>query len=277
MDDNVINVGDIIRRIKEVKGFKSDRQVADYLGVSKATVSNWTSRNSIDFPLVINKLADVDLNWLLTGRGTPAHRANHVDSGLADGEVQLLHTPRASEALNDRSVPLYDVTAAANLRTLFTNKHQFVLGQIIIPNVPSCDGAVYVSGDSMYPLLKSGDIVGYKEIHSLDNIIYGDVPRRLRPRRRRIPHGEIRQPFRTGRQHQARQLQPVPLAAGHPPDEHHGDGHREILHPAQHDALSTGAKIILYQTLANAVENRIFATCGKKNSEDTSSTYPSIY
>ena len=39
MDDNVINVGDIIRRIKEVKGFKSDRQVADYLGVSKATVS----------------------------------------------------------------------------------------------------------------------------------------------------------------------------------------------------------------------------------------------
>ena len=163
MDDNVINVGDIIRRIKEVKGFKSDRQVADYLGVSKATVSNWTSRNSIDFPLVINKLADVDLNWLLTGRGTPAHRANHVDSGLADGEVQLLHTPRASEALNDRSVPLYDVTAAANLRTLFTNKHQFVLGQIIIPNV------------SMYPLLKSGDIVGYKEIHSLDNIIYGEM------------------------------------------------------------------------------------------------------
>ena len=175
MDDNVINVGDIIRRIKEVKGFKSDRQVADSLGVSKATVSNWTSRNSIDFPLVINKLADVDLNWLLTGRGTPAHRANHVDSGLADGEVQLLHTPRASEALNDRSVPLYDVTAAANLRTLFTNKHQFVLGQIIIPNVPSCDGAVYVSGDSMYPLLKSGDIVGYKEIHSLDNIIYGEM------------------------------------------------------------------------------------------------------
>ncbi len=175
MEDNVINVGDIIRRIKEVRGFKSDRQVADYLGVSKATVSNWTSRNSIDFPLVINKLADVDLNWLLTGRGTPAHRANHVDSDLADGEVQLIHTPRATEALDDRSVPLYDVMAAANLRTLFTNKHQFLMGQIVIPNVPACDGAVYVSGDSMYPLLKSGDIVGYKEIRSLDSIIYGEM------------------------------------------------------------------------------------------------------
>ena len=87
----------------------------------------------------------------------------------------MLRTPRVPEALNDRSVTLYDVTAAANLKTLFTNKHQFALGEIVIPNIPSCDGAVYVSGDSMYPLLKSGDIVGYKEIHSFSNIIFGEM------------------------------------------------------------------------------------------------------
>ena len=173
--DNVINVAAIVGRIKEVKGFKSDRQVADFLGVSKGTVSNWMTRNSIDFPLVINKLPEVDLNWLLTGRGTPIHRPNHVSSELAEGEMQIIHTPRAIGALKDRSVPLYDVTAAANLRTIFDNKHQFVLGRIVIPNIPTCDGAVYVSGDSMYPLLKSGDIVGYKEIHSLESIIYGEM------------------------------------------------------------------------------------------------------
>ena len=27
----------------------------------------------------------------------------------------------------------------------------------------------------MYPLLKSGDIVGYKEIHSFSNIIFGEM------------------------------------------------------------------------------------------------------
>lgn len=175
MLNNVINVEDIIRRIREVKEFRSDREVADFLGVSKATVSNWMARNSIDFPLVINKLDGVDLNWLLTGRGTPRHRDNHCDDALADGEVQMLHTPRVAEAMDDRSVTLYDVTAAANLRTLFTNKHQYALGRIVIPNIPSCDGAVYVSGDSMYPLLKSGDIVGYKEIHNFDNIIFGEM------------------------------------------------------------------------------------------------------
>lgn len=173
--DNVINVNEIIRRIKELKTFKTDRQVADFLGVSKATVSNWMARNSIDFPLLINKLDGVDLTWLLTGRGTPEHRDNPCYDPLAEGEVQMLRTPRVPEALNDRSVTLYDVTAAANLKTLFTNKHQFALGEIVIPNIPSCDGAVYVSGDSMYPLLKSGDIVGYKEIHSFSNIIFGEM------------------------------------------------------------------------------------------------------
>lgn len=173
--NNVINVEDIIRRIREVKAFKSDREVADFLGVSKATVSNWMARNSIDFPLVINKLDGVDLNWLLTGRGTPVHRENHCDDALASGEVQMLHIPRAAEAMDDRSVTLYDVTAAANLRTLLTNKHQYALGQIVIPNIPSCDGAICVSGDSMYPVLKSGDILGFKEIHNFENIIFGEM------------------------------------------------------------------------------------------------------
>ena len=44
-------------------------------------------------------------------------------------------------------------------------RQQYALGRIVIPNIPVCDGAVYVSGDSMYPILKSGDIVGFKSIH----------------------------------------------------------------------------------------------------------------
>ena len=46
---------------------------------------------------------------------------------------------------------------------------------IVIPNMSSCDGAVYVSGDSMYPLLKSGDIIGFKEISDFQHLIYGEM------------------------------------------------------------------------------------------------------
>jgi phage repressor protein C with HTH and peptisase S24 domain len=46
---------------------------------------------------------------------------------------------------------------------------------IHIPNLPKCDGAIYVAGDSMYPLLKSGDIVLYKQLNDPSNIFWGDM------------------------------------------------------------------------------------------------------
>ena len=46
---------------------------------------------------------------------------------------------------------------------------------IHIPNLPKCDGAIYVVGDSMYPLLKSGDIVLYKQLSDIADIFWGDM------------------------------------------------------------------------------------------------------
>ena len=69
----------------------------------------------------------------------------------------------------------YTITAAANLKTLLANKDQHVVGRIQIPNIPACDGALYISGDSMYPILKSGDVVGFKEVNSFSSVIYGEM------------------------------------------------------------------------------------------------------
>ena len=91
------------------------------------------------------------------------------------GEVEMIHNPKAVEALDNRSISLYDITAAANLKTLLANKDQHVVGRIQIPNIPACDGALYISGDSMYPILKSGDIVGFKGINNFSNVIYGEM------------------------------------------------------------------------------------------------------
>ena len=173
--ENIVNVKEILERIKELKGFRTQVEVAKFLEVTKGTISNWLIRNSSDFPLLISKLPEVNLNWLLTGKGTPYHKSNYCDSKLMSGEVQILHNPKSAECLDDRSVTLYDVAAAANLKTLFANKNQYALGEIVIPNIPTCDGAIYVSGDSMYPILKSGDIVGFKGINNFSNVIYGEM------------------------------------------------------------------------------------------------------
>lgn len=120
-------------------------------------------------------MKDVDYNWLLLGKGTPVSHLQSCYSELATGNVEIIHNPKTPDAMKDRSVVLYDITAAANLRTLLANKHQFVMGRIQIPSIPVCDGALYISGDSMYPILKSGDIVGFKEMNSFSNVIYGEM------------------------------------------------------------------------------------------------------
>lgn len=109
---------------------------------------------------------DINSDYILTGRGTPLRT-----------EVTQIFQPKYTEKVEEEcKITLYDVEAAANLKTLFTNKDQNILGQISIPNIPKCDGAVYVKGDSMYPLLKSGDIVAYKEIPlDMEHIFFGEM------------------------------------------------------------------------------------------------------
>ncbi|MDR0510893.1 MAG: S24 family peptidase [Rikenellaceae bacterium] len=73
-----------------------------------------------------------------------------------------------------QEIPLYEFEAIAGLIPLFTGQYQPV-DYIVIPDVPRCDGAVYVRGDSMVPILKSGDIVVYRQVHDLHNIIWGEM------------------------------------------------------------------------------------------------------
>lgn len=161
------NVGDIVKRAKKVLKFKPDSDLAAYLGVSRSTLSNWVIRNRTDFPLILEKLKDYDYNWLLTGKGSPKR-----EEQLFNGEY--MRGPNG-ERIVERNVGLYDITAAPSLKTLLANKRQYLIGKIQMPGMPACDGALYISGDSMYPVLKSGDIVGFKEINNFSNVIYGEM------------------------------------------------------------------------------------------------------
>ena len=53
----------------------------------------------------------------------------------------------------------------------------------------------------MYPILKSGDIIGYKEISSFDNVIYGEIYLVSF-----MIDGEVRESFGKRRVSQAREL-----------------------------------------------------------------------
>lgn len=174
-NDLIFNAADIVKRAKLAMGFKADAELAVFLGISRSTLSNWCARNSIDFALLLGRLQEVDYNWLLTGKGSPIRHPNFCESELVSGEVEVIHNSKTVETMDDRSVTLYDISAAANLKTMLEDRPQYALGKIQIPSIPQCDGAIYVSGDSMYPILKSGDIVGFKSISDFSNVIYGEM------------------------------------------------------------------------------------------------------
>lgn len=139
---------------------------------TKQKLSNAKSgRNAIQIDVVEYLCSSndrINSDYILTGRGAPLRE---------NIEATKVYHPKYTEKTDpEGAITLYDVEAAANLKTLFENKDQNILGQISIPNIPKCDGAVYVKGDSMYPLLKSGDIVAYKEIPlEMNHIFFGEM------------------------------------------------------------------------------------------------------
>lgn len=155
-----------IQKYIDSKGISVYRLEAE-AGLSKGYWSK-TKSISADIAMKISRVySDISTDWLLRDEGEMI-RTKEV--------IQVLNKSKAVEKKFDQQeVSLYDITAAANLRTLFDNKRQNILGTISIPNMPKCDGAVYVNGDSMYPLLKSGDIVAYKEVNDFKNVIYGEM------------------------------------------------------------------------------------------------------
>ena len=78
---------------------------------------------------------------------------------------------------SEQIIPLYDIEASAGIVTLFKDSKQTQpIDFIQIPGIPKCDGALKITGDSMYPLLKSGDTIMYKQVHNInDGIFWGEM------------------------------------------------------------------------------------------------------
>lgn len=68
---DIINSEAVLRRLKNLYNIDTDLELAQFLGVSAPTVSNWKTRSSIDFSLVFSKCVGVNYHYILTGEGSP--------------------------------------------------------------------------------------------------------------------------------------------------------------------------------------------------------------
>lgn len=165
------------------------KEYLDHIGVntSSAEIAIGVSNGSLSKPFnkdttiktdtlekFLKKYTDISSDWLLRGNGSMI-----ISAGLdLANETRAVYKMKTDRSVKDQLVPLYDIEATAGMVELFRNKNgkNKPIDYISIPNLPKCDGAIYVTGDSMYPLLKSGDIIMYKELqNSIDNIFFGEM------------------------------------------------------------------------------------------------------
>ena len=161
-------VGQRLRAIRKELNMTQEH-LAQRLGIGKAALSmietgkaGLSTRNKN----ILVQDFNVNTEWIDSGKGK-----------MFNAEPNLTpYTLRTDKSLPLQSVPLYSIEGTAGLVPLFTDNSEIKpINFIHIPNLPKCDGAIYIVGDSMYPLLKSGDIVLYKQLNDVRDIFWGDM------------------------------------------------------------------------------------------------------
>ncbi|WP_062052628.1 S24 family peptidase [Aquimarina longa] len=169
------------------------REFSRKAGLSVGFIGSGENIGSDNLDKIRKIYPEIDLYWIITGelkisdlettsvqyneqKLIPSINTKAHDSLNRETELKKFKL-RTDRVIRDQSVPLYDIEATAGLVPLFEAATDInPIDHIIIPNLPKCDGAIHIKGDSMYPLLKSGDIVLYKEIQDIENdLFYGEM------------------------------------------------------------------------------------------------------
>lgn len=161
-------VGERVRLMRKQLNMTQE-QMAQRLGIGKAALSmieTGKARLSARNKNILVQDFNVNPDWVETGEGKMFN---------AEPDLTTFNL-RTDRSLPLQSVPLYSIEGTAGLVPLFNQQQQFEpINYINIPNLPKCDGAIYVVGDSMYPLLKSGDIILYKQLNDVRDVFWGDM------------------------------------------------------------------------------------------------------
>ena len=148
---------------------KLEKIIGASKGVLSRALANNTDIQAKWITNIVENYPQYSCEWLITGNG------GMINSPDKKVDVKETFTLRTDHKVASQSVPLYRITAQAGIIALFDDTSSDIpIGQIQIPNLPRCDGALYVFGESMQPILQSGDIILYKKV-SVDNILWGEM------------------------------------------------------------------------------------------------------
>lgn len=104
----MLNIKDVLNRLKEVMGFEKDNQIAEFLEVSSSHLANYKVRGTIPFEKIIEKsIGNYNLEYIFFGKGRTTPPKFDLDSE-PEIDYELLNlvstyaTPKMKEELKEK-------------------------------------------------------------------------------------------------------------------------------------------------------------------------------
>jgi phage repressor protein C with HTH and peptisase S24 domain len=161
---------ELFQQIARLEGL-SIREIENAIGASNGVVSkaikSKTGVNSKWLIKLVEKFPHYSFDSLI--KNDESVNVNQVSEDAA------VYKRDKERLLPSQMIPVYDLEATAGITPILTNPsdHQ-PEDYIYIPGLPKVDGFIAAAGDSMYPIIKAGDLVAFKQIHDVANIIPGE-------------------------------------------------------------------------------------------------------
>ena len=107
----------------------------------------------------------------MTGNDLPFAKesADNIPQSSFNGSIKL-------ENIHANGTPVYDIDVTAGIMPrarMFANEN--IIGYIKLPGIPSDCRIVKVSGDSMSPVIRNGDMIAVRELTNIKQIFWGQI------------------------------------------------------------------------------------------------------
>ncbi|MDH6309312.1 hypothetical protein M2451_002802 [Dysgonomonas sp. PFB1-18] len=145
-------------------------------GIANGTLDKKSGITGDTIVKIHNAYPDLSLEWLITGEGEMLKSSSfNIYSDLGSIRDQYAAVANVDPAtINDDR--LIRMESPLEFIPIFTYKElHHCEGYLSIPKLNTCDGSGYVKTDSMYPLIKPGDIVCYKTANNTKHIHWGEM------------------------------------------------------------------------------------------------------
>lgn len=125
---------------------------------------------------IIENCQDINPVWLLMGSGSMLKEDFLENTVITEQKRTHSFALNTEKVKSEQAVPLYDIKESGASVLFQEDNNEQPIDYITIPNLPKCDGALFVSGNSMNPIIKAGDIILYKKVSTvIDSIFWGEM------------------------------------------------------------------------------------------------------